>query len=104
MRALQRTITDIESARATLVAVSPNTPDTSLTTVEKHSLTFLVLSDHDNLVAKQFNLVYEMTAENIENYREKGRDIPAMNGTDRWELPISATYVIDSTGSSVIRS
>lgn len=96
LRALQRAITDIESAGATLVAVSPNTPDTSLTTVEKHSLTFPVLSDHDNLVAKQFNLVYEMTAENIENYREKGRDIPAMNGTDRWELPIPATYVINS--------
>lgn len=96
LRALQRAITDIESAGATLVAVSPNTPDTSLTTVEKHSLTFPVLSDHDNLVAKQFNLVYEMTAENIENYREKGRDIPAMNGTDKWELPIPATYVINS--------
>ena len=95
LRALQQAMTDIEAAGATLVAVSPNTPDTSLTTVEKHALTFPVLSDHDNLVAKQFNLVYEMTEENIENYREKGRDIPAMNGVDKWELPIPATYVID---------
>lgn len=96
LQALQRAMEDVESAGATLVAVSPNTPDTSLTTVEKHSLTFPVLSDHDNLVARQFNLVYEMTAENIENYKEKGRDIPAMNGTDKWELPIPATYVIDT--------
>jgi peroxiredoxin len=87
---------DIEAVGATLLAVSPNAPDTSLTTVEKHALTFPVLSDHDNLVAKQFNLVYEMTEENIENYRDKGRDIPAMNGVDKWELPIPATYVIDS--------
>lgn len=95
LRALQQAMADIEAAGATLVAVSPNTPDTSLTTVEKHELTFPVLSDHDNLVAKQFNLVYEMTEENIENYREKGRDIPTMNGVDKWELPIPATYVID---------
>lgn len=101
LRALQRAMGDIEASGATLVAMSPNTPDTSLTTVEKHGLTFPVLSDHDNLVAKQFNLVYEMTPENIENYREKGRDIPAMNGTDKWELPIPATYVID--GDRVIR-
>jgi peroxiredoxin len=86
---------EVESAGATLVAVSPNTPDVTMSTVEKHALTFPVLSDHDNAVARRFNLVYEMTAENIENYRAKGRDVPAMNGTDRWELPIPATYVID---------
>ncbi|HEX6299994.1 MAG TPA: redoxin domain-containing protein [Acidimicrobiia bacterium] len=66
------------------------------TIVEKHGLTFPVLSDHDNRLAKPFNLVCEMTPENIENCREKGRDIPAMNGTDKWELPIPATFVIDS--------
>lgn len=95
LQALQRAMGDVETAGASLVAVSPNTPDTTLTTVEKHALTFPVLSDNDNLVAKQFNLVYEMTPENIENYREKGRDIPAMNGTAKWELPLPATYVID---------
>lgn len=95
LQALQRAMADVESAGATLVAVSPNTPDVTMSTVEKHALTFPVLSDHDNAVARRFNLVYEMTAENIENYRAKGRDVPAMNGTDRWELPIPATYVID---------
>jgi len=101
LRALQRAMEDIEAAGATLVAVSPNTPDNSMTVVEKHGLSFPVLSDHDNGVARQFNLVYEMTAENIENYQEKGRDVAAMNGSDRWELPIPATYVID--GDRVIR-
>lgn len=95
LQALQRALEDVESAGAILVAVSPNKPDITSSTVEKHALTFPVLSDHDNLVARQFNLVYQMTPENIENYRAKGRDIPAMNGTDRWELPIPATYVID---------
>lgn len=95
LQALQQAIEDVESAGATLVAVSPNKPDITLSTVEKHALTFPVLSDHDNQVARQFNLVYEMTPENIENYSAKGRDVPAMNGTDKWELPIPATYVID---------
>ena len=98
LQALQQAMTDIESAGATLVAVSPNTPDISLSTVEKHSLTFPVLSDLDNAVARQFNLVYELTPENIENYRAKGRDIPTWNGTDKWELPLPATYVIDRSG------
>lgn len=96
LAALQRTVDNAETAGVTLIAISPNTPDTSMTSVEKHDLTFPVLSDHDNLVAKQFNLVYAMTPENVENYKAKGRDVDVMNGTDNtWELPLPATYVID---------
>ncbi|MGH8928991.1 MAG: peroxiredoxin-like family protein [Acidimicrobiia bacterium] len=95
LRALQRALADVKAARVTLVAVSPNTPDISLATVEELNLDFPVLSDHDNLVAKKFNLVYEMTPENVDMYRRHGRDVAAMNGVDKWELPIPATYVID---------
>jgi peroxiredoxin len=95
LRALQRALDEVTTAGATLVAVSPNTPETSLSTVERLGLRFPVLSDHDNLVARSYNLVYEMTPENIEMYLQQGRNVAAMNGTDKWELPIPATYVID---------
>lgn len=95
LRGLQRALNQIEAAGATLVAVTPNKPDVTGVTVEEMKLEFPVLSDHDNAVAKSFNLVYEMTPENIEIYREIGRDIGELNGTGRWELPIPATYVID---------
>lgn len=94
LRGLQRALDEIEEAGATLVAVTPNKPDVTRETVEEMDLTFPVLSDHDNLVAKQFNLVYEMTPENIAHYQEIGRDIAELNGTGKWELPIPATYVI----------
>ncbi|MDH5648853.1 MAG: AhpC/TSA family protein, partial [Gammaproteobacteria bacterium] len=31
-------------------------------------------------------------------YLQWGLDIPAANGDDTWELPVPATYVIDSSG------
>jgi peroxiredoxin len=95
LRGLQRALDDVEASGATLVAISPNTPDVSLETVEKLELEFPVLSDHDNQVARRFKLVYEMTEENIEMYLAIGRDVGEMNGTGKWELPIPATYVID---------
>ncbi|MGH8916465.1 MAG: peroxiredoxin-like family protein [Acidimicrobiia bacterium] len=95
LRGLQRALKEIEAAGATLVAVTPNRPDVTGITVEEMKLEFPVLSDHDNVVAKRFNLVYEMTPENTEVYREIGRDIGELNGTGKWELPIPATYVID---------
>jgi peroxiredoxin len=98
LRGLQRALGEVESAGATLVAISPNTPDVTMSTVEKLELEFPVLSDYDNLVAKQFNLVYEMIPENIEMYLDQDRDIGTLNGTGKWELPIPATYVIDRDG------
>jgi len=98
LRGLQRALGEVESAGATLVAISPNTPDVTMSTVEKLELEFPVLSDYDNLVGKQFNLVYEMTPENVEMYLNHDRDIGTLNGTGNWELPIPATYVIDREG------
>ncbi len=98
LRGLQRALEEIREAGATLVAISPNKPDVSLDTIEALDLEFPVLSDHDNRVAKQFNLVYEMTPENIEMYREIGRDIGELTGTGKWELPVPATYVVDRDG------
>lgn len=99
LRGLQRALADVQAAGATLVAISPNKPDVAADTVEELGLEYPVLSDHDNQVAGMFNLVYEMTPENIEEYHEMGRDIGLLNGTGKWELPVPATYVIDGAGT-----
>ncbi len=54
---------DITAAGASLVAITPEIPDQSLSTVEKHELTFEVLSDGGNEVARQFGLVFQLPAD-----------------------------------------
>ena len=98
LRALQREMEAIAAAELTLVAISPNVPDASLELIDKHDLTFPVLSDAENLVAKQFNLVYTMEPELVDYYKKMDRNIDQMNGSAVWELPIPATYVIDQAG------
>lgn len=98
LRALQRELANAQAAGVTLVAISPNTPDTSADLVDENELTFPVLSDAENAVAKSFNLVYEMEEGLVEFYKAEGRDIASMNGSDVWELPVPATYVIDTDG------
>ncbi|HSL26662.1 MAG TPA: peroxiredoxin-like family protein [Acidimicrobiia bacterium] len=99
LRALQQALGEIKAAGATLVAVSPNSPDTSIGLVERLGLDYPVLSDHNNVVARRFHLVYEMLPEQVAMYRADGRDVGAMNGTEVWELPVPATYVIDRDGT-----
>lgn len=98
LRALQRELEAVSAAGATLVAISPNVPDESLSLAEKLGLTFPVLSDAENAVAKQFNLVYVMEQGLVEFYEGIDRRINEMNGSDKWELPVPATYVIDRDG------
>ena len=98
LRALQREVESAASAGITLVAISPNKPDVSADLVDELALTFPVLSDDGNRIAAQFGLVYEMVPEQVAYYRDHGRDIGAMNGTESWTLPVPATYVVDRSG------
>ncbi|MEM9568905.1 MAG: peroxiredoxin-like family protein [Cyanobacteria bacterium P01_E01_bin.34] len=101
LRALQQALPSIIQAGATLVAVSPQTPDNSLSTVEKNELTFEVLSDVGNQVAKDYGLVFELPEKLRPIYADFGIDIPTHNGDETFELPIAATYVVAPNGKVV---
>ena len=85
----------MEELGAILVAVSPQTPDNSISTAEKMKLTFEVLSDVGNRVARQFGLVFVLPEALRPIYEGFGIDIPQADGDDTFELPIPATYIID---------
>ena len=95
---MQRALPEIEALGATLVTVSPQLPDNSLSTAEKLDLTFEVLSDVGNRVAREFGLVFTLPAEMRSIYVDFGIDLPATNGDQSFELPVPATYVIDRSG------
>jgi peroxiredoxin len=101
LRAFQQILPDIEAAGASLVAISPEKPDDTLTTAQKNSLSFEVLSDIGQKVGRAFGLVYQFSDELKSAYDGFGLDIPAKNGADEWALPISATYVIDRDGTII---
>ena len=99
LKALQEVLPGIAAAGASLVAISPEKPDDTLSTAEKNALTFEVLSDVGQKVGRAFGLVYEFTDELKSAYQGFGLDIPARNGAPgEWALPVSATYVIDRDG------
>ncbi|MEM9656723.1 MAG: peroxiredoxin-like family protein [Planctomycetota bacterium] len=98
LRALQAALPEISAHGATLVAVSPQTPDQSLSTAEKNELEFAVLSDVGNRAAREYGLVFTLPEALRPIYADFGIDLPAHNGDDSFELPAPATYVIDRHG------
>ena len=103
LRALQQTWPEIKAKGATLVAISPETPAHSLSTQEKNELSFEVLSDLGNVLAKQLGLVFTLPESLRPIYRNFGIDIPAHNGDDTFELPLPATYVVAADGKVIDR-
>lgn len=101
LAALQKVLPQIQAAGATLVAISPEMPDKSLSTTEKNNLTFEILSDQGNKVARKFGLVFELAAELRPIYAQMKLDLPAYNGNTSWTLPIPATYIIDQNGKII---
>ena len=63
LKAFERVLPEIKAAGASLVAISPEKPDDTLTTAEKNALTFEVLSDVGQKVGRAFGLVYVFTDE-----------------------------------------
>lgn len=94
LRAYQRLLPEIVLAGASLLAVSPQTPDESLSTAEKNGLAFDVLSDRGSLVAEAYGLAFELPEQLKDLYTEFGHALPAINGTQDWRLPMPGTFVI----------
>ncbi len=101
LRAFQEYLPEIEGLGASFLAISPQTPDNSLSTREKNELTFEVLSDVGNQVARQFGLIFTLPKELHPIYKKFDIDIPAHNGDETFELPIPATYVIAPDGTVI---
>ncbi|HYM02969.1 MAG TPA: peroxiredoxin-like family protein [Stellaceae bacterium] len=101
LKALQERLPAIKAKGATLVAISPETPDQSLTTREKNELAFPVLTDGGNRVARTFGLVFALDERLRPIYRSFGVDLAAHNGEASHELPLPATYVVARDGTVI---
>ncbi|HEY5030718.1 MAG TPA: peroxiredoxin-like family protein [Candidatus Angelobacter sp.] len=98
LSALQEIHQKIAEAGASLIAVSPQTQKHSYMTRDMHKLRFPVLSDAGNHVARKFGLVYRLSPEMQAMYESIMTKLPGYNGEQSWELPLAATYVLQSDG------
>ncbi len=101
LRAYQSVLPEMVRLGGQLVAISPQTPGYSLSDVEKKELTFPVLSDVRNRIAREYGLVFQLSEPWKELQIKFGNVIPQFNGDDSWELPMPGTFVVDR--SRVVR-
>jgi peroxiredoxin len=89
LRAIQQQLSKIEALGASLLAISPQNPDSALTAKEKNELEFDVLSDANQEVIKAYNLQFDPG----EDYHNR-RDLTLLNGDGSKFIPVPATFII----------
>jgi peroxiredoxin len=99
LRGLQRSFPRMRELGASLVAISPQLPDGSLTLSQRHALEFPILSDLGNSVARSYGIVFRLSDELRSSFRERGIDLARANGDGGGEeLPVPAMFVLSSDG------
>ena len=95
LRALQARLDEIHALGATLVAISPQMPDGSMTKDEISAMDFIVLSDQEAKVASQYGVAWEVPAF-LEEHMRVGRklDLEKINNGNSNILPIPATFIV----------
>jgi peroxiredoxin len=99
LRTYQRDLVPALAERgAGLVAVSPQTPDGSLTAAEANELTFTVLSDPGNRVARALGVLTRPSEDSLKAQLGLGLDLTAANADGTAEIPMPTTAVVDAAG------
>ena len=97
LRAYQRDLVPrLGAYAARLVAISPETPDASLTTQEKAELTYTVLSDTDAELASSLGITFEPSEDGLAAQRKLGVDIRTTRADGATLLPMPTVLIVDS--------
>ena len=103
LKRLEDSLQLIKDKGATLIAVSPEKPESVTKTVEKTSATYSILFDDGLKIMKAYDVAFELSENVLTRYKNAGLDVEANNGTNGKYLPVPAVYIIDKESMVIYR-
>ena len=96
LRTYQRDLLpELDAHSARLIAISPETPDASLTTQEKAQLSYTILSDPGAELASALGITFEPSEEGLAAQRALGVDIRSTRADNGTVLPMPTVLIVD---------
>jgi peroxiredoxin len=99
---LQQVTGTLTELGATICAITPQLPEASRLLIERHKLTFDLLSDHGNEYAAKLGLRFKLPDDLKQVYLSFGNDLAKGNGEDSWTLPMPGRFVVDA--NAIVRA
>jgi peroxiredoxin len=99
---LQQITGTLKELNATICAITPQLPEASRTLIEKHKISFDLLTDLGNDYAAKVGLRFTLPEDLKQVYLSFGNNLAVRNGEDSWTLAMPGRFVIDT--KRIIRS
>ncbi len=92
-------LTLIKSKGASVIAVTPETPEYISKTIEKTQASFPIIHDQGLSIMKSYDVSFRLDDKNIEVYKKYDLNFDIINGqTNGPNLPVPAVYIIGAEG------
>lgn len=96
LKALQDSLTEIENKKVKLLAISPQKAKYSRIFADENKISFDMLHDENNQLAKAFGITFSLQENIIPIYKQLNIDLKIYNGNDSNTLPMPAVFAIDA--------
>jgi peroxiredoxin len=93
----------IKDKGATVVAVTPEQPESITKTIEKTKAEYTIIHDVDLKIMKAYEVEFEVAENTLKRYRNGGIKLDEINGKNGNYLPVPATYIIDKESNITYR-
>jgi peroxiredoxin len=95
---LRDTESQFSSLGFQIIAVSPDQPAKVRETIEKHKITFTLLSDNQMTASRAFRTAYKVDDATLKLLAQNGIDLEAASGEKHHELPVPAVFLVATNG------
>ncbi len=97
LAALQKAHQDLVDLGYQVLAIGADSPEGLRPTVEKHQLTYTLLSDADMSASAAFGLAFRLSDDILKKYDGYGIKLTAVHDGHYW-LPVPAVYIVGADG------
>lgn len=89
---------DFRAAGSQIIALAPDTAAEIRKTKTQNSLSYDIVGDDHQAIARKFGLVYKVDDKIVQSLKSRGIDLSVYQGHNDLELAIPATYVVGKDG------
>ena len=90
---------ELKNLGVQLIAISPDKPSKLKETIDRHKLSFRLLSDSDMAAARSFRVAYKLDDATLAELKKFSIDVEEASGQKHHLLPVPAVFLVGGTKS-----
>lgn len=103
LKNLEDSLSFIKAKGATVIAITPEKPESITKTIEKTKASYSIVFDEGLKIMKNYDVAFAVDTKTIERYKGYGIDFDQANGSNGANLPVPALFIIGKDGKIIYR-